>query len=116
MIVVYAVQAVKLEQNKLIPLITSARDLLHTRRVVDKLMKHCEGIATDMGSIIAELTSTTTLGEEAKDQGYIVSQPKCMNEKYEHILLLFHVLVKVDSRLWCLTNHKSCCNLIQVSW
>ena len=78
----FELQAVKLEQNKLIPLITSAKDLLQTRRVVDKLMKHCEGIAKDMGSIISDLMSTTTLGEEARDQGYITTQPKCLTDKY----------------------------------
>ena len=62
-------------------LITSCKEVLRIRSVVTKLMNNCKRIAQEMESIIADITSKTTLEEGDRDKGYIDKQPSLLNDE-----------------------------------
>ena len=61
-------------------LITSCKEVLRIRGVVNKLMKNCNRIASEMETIIADITSKTSLEEGDSERGYIDKQPSLLNE------------------------------------
>jgi hypothetical protein len=79
----HSFQVAKIENSKDLgfQLITSCKEVLRIRGVVTKLMNNCKRIASEMESIIADITSKTSLDERDKDKGYIDKQPEMLNSE-----------------------------------
>ena len=62
-------------------LISACKEVLKIRAVVNKLMNNCTRIASEMETIVADITSKTVLEDSDTDKGYISKQPSILNEE-----------------------------------
>jgi Ran GTPase-activating protein (RanGAP) involved in mRNA processing and transport len=81
----HSFQVVKIENSKDLgfQLITSYKEVLRINGKVTKLVNNCKRITSEMESIIADITSKTSLDERDKDKGYIDKQPEMGEEEDE---------------------------------
>ncbi|XP_064473024.1 SWI/SNF-related matrix-associated actin-dependent regulator of chromatin subfamily A containing DEAD/H box 1-like [Ornithodoros turicata] len=70
------VQKFETRKNLAPSLLNSAKDLLHTRWVVKRLMKRCQDIADKIENIVTSLVR----GESQDSEGYIKVQPSILNQ------------------------------------
>ncbi|KAI0218027.1 SWI/SNF-related matrix-associated actin-dependent regulator of chromatin subfamily A containing DEAD/H box 1 [Lamellibrachia satsuma] len=60
-------------------LISGCRELLRTRKSVQRLMEKCEKISSEMACVINELTSEPQVDDGDNDNSYIMKQPALLN-------------------------------------